>query len=67
MKIDAYQHFWKYDPIRDSWIDDSMKVIRRDFLPKNLAPIFEKNDIVGCIAVQAEQSERNKIFIILSS
>jgi L-fuconolactonase len=34
MIIDSHQHFWNYNPIKDAWIDASMKVIRRDFLPK---------------------------------
>jgi L-fuconolactonase len=33
MKIDAHQHFWEFDPIRDAWITDDMAVLRRDFLP----------------------------------
>ena len=36
MIIDSHQHFWKYNPVRDSWIDDSMKVIQKDFLPEDL-------------------------------
>jgi L-fuconolactonase len=64
MIIDAHQHFWKYDPLRDSWIDDSMKIIRRDFLPKDLAPVLEKNDIDGCIAIQADQSEKETEFLL---
>jgi L-fuconolactonase len=50
MIIDSHQHFWNYDPIKDAWIDASMKVIRRDFLPKDLKPLLEKNGIDGCIA-----------------
>ena len=64
MLIDAHQHFWKYNPIRDSWIDDSMQIIRRDFLPKDLAPILGDNNIDGCIAVQADQSEEETLFLL---
>ncbi len=64
MKIDAHQHFWKYNPIRDAWIDDSMKVIRRDFLPQDLKPIIEANNIDGCISVQADQSETETEFLL---
>lgn len=35
-KIDAHQHFWKFDPQRDAWINEEMKVIQRDFLPQDL-------------------------------
>lgn len=56
-KIDSHQHFWKYDPIRYSWISESMKSLRRDFSPEDLEPILNKNNFDGCIAVQADQSE----------
>jgi len=64
MIIDAHQHFWNYDPVRDSWIDESMQVIRKDFLPKDLKPILEANNVDGCIAVQADQSEEETEFLL---
>ncbi|GLR18695.1 amidohydrolase family protein [Portibacter lacus] len=64
MKIDAHQHFWKFDPVRDAWIDDSMKVIQRDFLPSDLKPILAENKIDGCVAVQADQSETETAFLL---
>ena len=64
MTIDSHQHFWKFDPVRDAWIDDSMEVIRKDFLPKDLQPILEQNTIDGCIAVQADQSEEETEFLL---
>lgn len=56
MRIDAHQHFWRYTPQTHAWIDGSMAVLKRDFLPDDLAPILDANGIDGCIAVQAEQS-----------
>jgi len=64
MQIDAHQHFWKYNSIRDSWIDDSMVVIRKDFLPIDLEPILKENNVDGCIAVQADQSEEETFFLL---
>ncbi|MBT4416264.1 MAG: amidohydrolase family protein [Candidatus Marinimicrobia bacterium] len=64
MIIDSHQHFWNYDPIKDAWIDDSMEAIRRDFLPKDLKPLLEKNGVDGCIAVQADQSEEETDFLL---
>ena len=57
LKIDSHQHFWKFDPVRDAWIDESMAVIQRDFAPDDLKPILDKNGIDGCVAVQVDQSE----------
>ena len=64
MKIDAHQHFWIYDPVRDSWIDDSMKVLQKNFLPEMLVPILEQYNFDGCIAVQADQSEIETQFLL---
>lgn len=64
MTIDSHQHFWKYDPIRDSWINDEMKVLKRDFLPTELRHVFIHNHIDGCVAVQADQSEEETNFLI---
>jgi len=56
MKIDSHQHFWKFDPVRDSWINDEMKVIQRDFLPEDLLPALKVNGFDGCVTVQSDQS-----------
>ncbi len=63
-KIDAHQHFWIFDPVRDSWINDDMSVIQRDFLPADLEPVLSKNGIDGCVAVQADQSEAQNDFLL---
>jgi L-fuconolactonase len=57
MKIDAHQHFWNYDSENYSWIDNSMSKIQKDFLPTNLKPILDKNQIDGCVLVQVNQTE----------
>ena len=64
MIIDSHQHFWNYDPIRDIWIDNSMAVLKRNFLPKDLKKIYQINSIEGCVAVQADQSEEETIFLL---
>lgn len=64
MVIDSHQHFWKYDPVTYSWIDDSMKVLQRDFLPSDLGPILQSNGVDGCVAVQADQSEAETDFLL---
>jgi L-fuconolactonase len=64
LKIDAHQHFWNFDPVRDSWITDEMSVIRKDFLPEHLQPILQENGFDGCVAVQADQSEGETKFLL---
>lgn len=63
-RIDSHQHFWHFDPVRDSWITDDMQVIRRDFLPQDLGPILQENSIDGCVAVQADQTEEQNAFLL---
>ncbi|MFC3415266.1 amidohydrolase family protein [Algoriphagus hitonicola] len=64
MNIDSHQHFWKYDPKRHGWIDERMKQIRKDFLPGDLKPHLDSNQIHGCIAVQAEESLEETDFLL---
>jgi len=56
MYIDAHQHFWTYKQREYEWIDESMAVICRDFLPADLKPQLEKNGFHGSIVVQARQT-----------
>ena len=60
--IDSHQHFWKYNPVRDSWIGDDMAVIKKDFLPQDLRIVMEQNKVDGCIIVQSDQSEEENMF-----
>jgi L-fuconolactonase len=64
MIIDSHQHFWIFDPERDSWITPEMEVIRRDFLPADLKPVLERNKVDGCVAVQADQSDSETEFLL---
>lgn len=56
MRIDAHHHFWRYDPVDYGWIDDAMRVIRRDFLPADLECELRAAGVDGVVSVQARQS-----------
>jgi len=56
MRIDAHQHFWRFNPEEYDWIDDSMALLRRDFLPSDLKPELDAAGFDACIAVQARQT-----------
>jgi L-fuconolactonase len=56
MRLDAHQHFWRYDPAEHGWMNKAMGAIKRDFLPGDLKPLLESAGFGGCIAVQARQS-----------
>ncbi len=55
-RIDSHQHFWKYDAREYGWIDERMRVLRRDFLPADLEPPMRAAGFDVCVAVQARQS-----------
>lgn len=56
MHVDAHQHFWLYSAAEYEWIDDSMAVLRHNFLPADLKPELDSNDFQGSVAVQARQA-----------
>ncbi len=62
--IDAHQHCWKYDIEKHSWITDEMSILKKDYLGENLKTVFDKNEIAGSIAVQADQSEEETEFLL---
>lgn len=63
-RIDAHQHFWQFDPERDSWMGDDMKVLQQDFMPAQLQPLLQESGMDGCVAVQADQSEEESDFLL---
>jgi L-fuconolactonase len=56
VKIDAHQHFWRYSAEEYGWIDDAMRVIRRDFLPTDLEATLPPVGVTGVVSVQARQT-----------
>ena len=62
--IDSHQHFWTYQENRDAWITEDMAKIRKNFYPNDSHELFANNDIGGCIAVQADSSEDETLFLI---
>jgi L-fuconolactonase len=56
MRIDAHQHFWRYNSNEYGWIDDSMSALRRNFLPQDLKIELDSAGFDGSIAVQARQT-----------
>lgn len=64
MRIDAHQHFWTYEPLRDAWITKAMEVLRRDFLPPQLRTLLAAHRFEGCVAVQADQSNTETHFLL---
>ena len=56
MIIDAHHHLWHYNPEEYGWMDDSMQVLMRDYLPGDLELELNGMGIGGTVVVQARQS-----------
>lgn len=67
LRIDAHQHFWKYDPLLHSWISDEMWVIRRDYSPADLLPLLQAAGMDGCVTVQVNQTEEENKLLLADS
>ena len=56
MKIDAHHHFWNYDPIRYSWMNNRMDILKRITNRPTFQAEIERVGIDGVVSVQADQS-----------
>ncbi|MBA4168127.1 MAG: amidohydrolase family protein [Chitinophagaceae bacterium] len=63
MVIDSHVHFWKYNKTDYTWIDSSMKLLQKDYLPTELEATLKRNFVDGCVAVQANQTEVDTRFL----
>ncbi len=53
MRIDAHQHFWDITKLDYPWMPPGESVLRRNYLPADLAPILEQHNFDGAVVVQA--------------
>jgi L-fuconolactonase len=66
MKIDAHQHFWT--PSTQTWLDESMSVIKREFWPEHLEPLLRAQGFDGSIAVQTLASvDETRLYLELAA
>ena len=56
MIFDSHHHLWKFNTRDYGWIDESMEVLRRDYIPADLESEIRKAGVSGTIVVQARQS-----------
>jgi L-fuconolactonase len=64
MRIDGHQHFWKVDRGDYHWMDSSVPVLCRDYLPSDLSPHLAKHRIDRTILVQAAQTVAETDFLL---
>lgn len=64
-RIDAHQHFWRYQTRDYAWMDGAgMELLKQDYLPDTLAPHLAAHAMDGSIAVQARASEEENAFLL---
>jgi L-fuconolactonase len=67
VKIDAHQHYWRYDAAEYSWIDASMATLRRDFSPADAWRVMREAGFDAAVSVQARQSlEETRVLLALA-
>lgn len=54
-RLDAHQHFWRYDAVQYPWIPVGSP-LERDWLPIDLQSVQTPQALDGSIVVQARQS-----------
>ncbi|KMM86166.1 L-fuconolactonase [Pseudomonas taetrolens] len=66
LRLDAHQHFWRYDTASYPWIGQDMPCLRQDFQPDDLRPLLDAAGFDGCIAVQARacESETDQLLLL---
>jgi L-fuconolactonase len=64
MTIDAHQHFWVYKPEDLPWIPPELPLLRRDYLPEQLAPLLRAGGVDGTVVVQAQHSQRETEWLL---
>ena len=64
LRIDAHQHFWIYDNMEHAWMTEEMHLIKKNFLPVDLKPFLELNNIDGTVLVQVTQSEDETLTLL---
>ncbi|MCP4402859.1 MAG: hypothetical protein GY801_36855 [bacterium] len=56
MRIDAHQHFWRYNPDEHVWMTEEMDILKRDYVPQDLQPLLRD---LGALSRQ-EQGYRHE-------
>ena len=64
MRVDAHHHLWEINTRDYVWMSGSMKSLRRDFLPPDLAGAVAPVGIEATVAVQARQMVEETAFLL---
>jgi L-fuconolactonase len=64
MIIDAHHHLWEYNPTDYNWIDDSMAVLKQDYLPGQLAAEMRRSGVTATVVVEARPTEEETRWLL---
>ncbi len=65
MRIDSHQHFWDLDRLSYPWMPPAPSPLLKNFLPKHLKPVLDRNRFDGSITVQATTQPEEADWLLL--
>jgi L-fuconolactonase len=64
MRIDSHQHFWQASRGDYYWMSPEVPLLCRDYFPKDLKPLLDKNHIDKTVLVQATHTVAETDFLL---
>lgn len=64
LRVDAHHHLWHFNELEFGWIDNTMSILRRDFLPTDLTKELKAARIDATVAVQARESIEETLWLM---
>ena len=64
LRVDAHHHLWRFNEVEFAWIDDTMSMLRRDFLTSELTKEIEAAGVDATVVVQARESIEETLWLM---
>lgn len=64
MRIDAHQHFWRVERGDYRWLSKDLGVLYQNYLPDDLKPILDAQQIDGTVVVQAADTLAETYYLL---
>ncbi len=62
--VDSHQHFWDLGRFQYEWMPPGPSVLRRNYMPQDMAPLLRRNGVSRTVLVQAHQSVEEARFLL---
>lgn len=63
-RIDSHVHFWRIDHYASGWMQGPFAPLKRNFLPRDLAPLMRERGIERAVFVQAQHVEADNQWVL---